>query len=383
MEQDPQSYPVNVYGDRVPWEVPIQLCLKDILQPGDCALDVGANIGGLSIAMSRMVGPTGAVHAFEANPYTVRRLEADLTANAANNVVVTAKAAWSRSNETISFYCDDSYYAVGSSVQRRDESWKEVQALTVSLDDYCRDRGLAPRTIKLDVEGVETEVLRGAERLLADGGPSLVIEYYPAPSAADDALEFLTSRGYACYDTNLYRRVDRRFYLENFSPPVLVNILALSPSSPLRPSYERASIISEDERVFARGTVASTPLAFRREGRYLVSVAVEGPNEAVAALTIVDASGNQLAYVQTQVASLRAHTNSNLVFEIDHALTGTCSISSPEGAAVHLRRVCVDLIDFAPAADARSRPSVVSLARRAAALLAGFTANDTARRRAG
>lgn len=374
------SYPVNVYGPRIPWEMPVQLGLSDILRPGDCALDVGANIGGLSIAMSRLVGPSGKVHAFEANPYTVQRLKADRAANAANNVVVVSAAAWSRSNETVSFYCDDSYYAVGSSVERRSESWQEVKAPTQSLDDHCRDHGLTPRAIKLDVEGVEIEVLRGAARVLAECQPSLIIEYYPASDAKDDALEFLASRGYACYDTNLYRKVDREFYLKAFSPPVLVNVLAVSPTSPARAIYSASAVIAEDEQLFRAGTATSAPLAFRRAGRYLVSVGVDGPNDAVAALTIVDASGNQLAYVQTQIGSLRAHTNSNLIFEVDGALTGTCAISSLDGAAVHLRRVCVNRIDF------RGQPAsarMLSLARRAGAIFAGLAGSASTQRRAG
>lgn len=62
------EYPTNRYGESIPWEIPIQLCLKDFLRAGDRVLDIGANIGGLSIAMSRMVGPNGQVHAKHGRP---------------------------------------------------------------------------------------------------------------------------------------------------------------------------------------------------------------------------------------------------------------------------------------------------------------------------
>ena len=50
-------YDKNIYGPHILWEFPIQLCCRDFVRPGDTVLDVGANIGGLSVAMSRIVGP--------------------------------------------------------------------------------------------------------------------------------------------------------------------------------------------------------------------------------------------------------------------------------------------------------------------------------------
>lgn len=344
------SYPPNVYGNDIPWEVPIQLCLSDVLGEGDCALDVGANIGGLSIAMSRFVGPRGAVHAFEANPLTVPRLQADLVANGATNVTVVAKAAWSSSGQTISFYCDDSYYAVGSSFRRGADSWKEMHAQTIALDDYCRDNKLAPKAIKLDVEGAEFQVLRGAQWVLDRYAPSLVVEYYPAATPETDPLVLLKSLGYALYDTNLYRPVDREFYLSNFSKPPLVNVLAISPSAGIRMAYEQAGTATATKIHFAPGTETSGRLALRRAGRYMVSASFDGPDDAMAALHVFDQSGRRLAYVQTQIQHLRTHTCSNLIFQIDQPRDVTCSISSPEGAPVSLTGVTVERIELRHAA---------------------------------
>ena len=344
------SYPPNVYGNDIPWEGPIQLCLGDVLGEGDCALDVGANIGGLSIAMSRFVGARGTVHAFEANPFTVPRLQADLIANQATNVTVVPKAAWSKSGETISFYCDDSYYAVGSSFRRGAESWKEVHAATIALDDYCRDNKLVPKAIKLDVEGAEFEVLRGAQWVLDRYSPSLIVEYYPAPTSETDPIVHLKSRGYALYDTNLYREVDRDFYLTRFAKPPLVNILAISPSATIRTAYKRATMVTTSKVHFAPGTEGSGRLAFDRAGRYVVSTNFAGPDDAMAALHVVDQSGRRLAYVQTQIEHLRTHTCSNLIFQIDRPLEATCTISSPEGAPVSLTDITVERIEFSRAA---------------------------------
>jgi precorrin-6B methylase 2 len=78
-----EKYPVTVYGERIPWEIPIQLCIKDFLKQGDCAFDVGGNIGGISVAMSRIVGSRGVVYSFECNPYLLPHLKRDVKANKA------------------------------------------------------------------------------------------------------------------------------------------------------------------------------------------------------------------------------------------------------------------------------------------------------------
>ncbi len=320
------------------------------MNPGDCALDVGANIGGLAIAMSRVVGPAGRVHAFEANPFTVPRLKTDLAANNATNVTVVPRAAWSLSGSTIKFYCDDSYYASASGFRCRGDNWKEVEATTITLDDYCCDNQLAPRAIKLDVEGAELEVLRGAEGILDRYSPSFVFEYAPASKPEDDPLEFLRARGYVCYDTNLYRRVDRDFYLRSFSPPPLVNVLALGARSPAREKYDLAAVVTHSRVHCSSGTTTSGQMALRHAGRYLVSADLDGPDEAMAALYIFDQTGRRLAYVQTEVEHLRTHSCSNLILQVDGPMEIACTISSPDGAPVSLKRVTIDRIAFAEAA---------------------------------
>lgn len=70
-----QNISIEKFGKRIPWEIPVQLCIKDFLKEGDCAFDVGANIGALSISMSRIVGEKGSVHSFEPNPNLIPVIE--------------------------------------------------------------------------------------------------------------------------------------------------------------------------------------------------------------------------------------------------------------------------------------------------------------------
>jgi hypothetical protein len=111
--------PPTLYGKRILWETAVQLAAKDFLREGDCVIDVGANIGGVAIAFSRMVGPTGLVYAFEANSLILPRLKRDLEINGATNVKIIPKAVWSTSGELLPFYCEISYYSSGSGSIRK------------------------------------------------------------------------------------------------------------------------------------------------------------------------------------------------------------------------------------------------------------------------
>ncbi|HJT30635.1 MAG TPA: FkbM family methyltransferase [Pirellulales bacterium] len=343
------EYPPTVYGERIPWEIPVQLCLRDVLREGDCALDVGANIGGVGIAMSRMVGASGSVHAFEANPRTLARLYADLAANHVTHVTVVPKAAWSTSGEHISFYCDTSYYAAGSSIYRREKTWQEVRVPTISLDDYCRVNRLAPKAVKLDVEGAEFDVLQGAQWILDRYSPAFVLEYHPAAERGKDTVELLRSRGYSTFDTNLYREVDRDFYLKNFEKVPTANVLAVATGSAAHTRYSRLSLVEEHS---ARCAGERTDwLALDQPGRFVVVADFEGPNETEAVLRVSDSDSHSLACFQTQVQYLKEHSCSHLVIDIDQPCQIRCELSAADSASatVALRNVRVMRVCFAPA----------------------------------
>ena len=150
------------YGRRILWETAIQLVARDFLREGDVAFDVGANVGGLAIAFSRLVGERGAVHAFEANPQLIPLLRADLRANNVHNATVLNNAVWSRSDLSLPLYLDPSYYASASTTLGPHQGWRPIEIGTISLDDYVVRTHSVPHLLKLDVEGSEYEVLRGA-----------------------------------------------------------------------------------------------------------------------------------------------------------------------------------------------------------------------------
>ena len=132
-----------------------------LLRPGDRVVDVGANVGLLTMTASRLVGPTGAVTALEANPRTCGFLRANVHENRCANVRVLNVAAASRVGTLAidTSDVDDSAHHVGDT--------GEFVVPAMRLDDLLADAGGPIRLVKSDTEGYEVEVFRGARGTLA------------------------------------------------------------------------------------------------------------------------------------------------------------------------------------------------------------------------
>lgn len=160
---------VFFYGGQ-PHEYGTEKVFRKVLKPGDIVLDIGANVGYYTRIASRMVGGDGAVLAFEPMPAALRVLRmncADLP-----NAEVFPMALSDREGESV-FYVrkkgDMSSLAADSRA-------KTVRVKTGTVDDVLKN---CPRLdfIKIDVEGFELEVIRGAHRTLAAHRPVVYFEF--------------------------------------------------------------------------------------------------------------------------------------------------------------------------------------------------------------
>jgi len=140
------------------------------LQQGDVFIDVGANIGYYSVHAARRVGKTGKVIAVEPIPDTVNILKMNVFLNKLENVEIVDKAAWNSSGKRInisvpSIGCDLRFF--GSSSQSTSLRNNYASVNTIALDDLKPALGVNQHVIlKIDVEGSEKEVLRGAASIL-------------------------------------------------------------------------------------------------------------------------------------------------------------------------------------------------------------------------
>ena len=184
-----------VYGAKEQKETEAFLSL---VRSGMTVLDIGANIGLYSLLSAKRLDGSGVVHAFEPTPFVARRLRDNVRLNRFQNVIVNQIALSDRAG-TAEFYVHEE--ADCSSLGAVSSNRIEVQ--TMSLDEYLR-RAAIERVdlIKIDVEGAEVKVLRGAQVLLSrPDAPAMMLEFNPPLLAlmgtSDEELAaLLSSYGY-------------------------------------------------------------------------------------------------------------------------------------------------------------------------------------------
>ncbi len=148
------------------------------VKPGTTALDIGANLGAYTILLAQWVGAAGRVHAFEPAPGARVGLLRHIDLNGvADRVIVHPEAVTSQAGQA-------RFSAAGMQgdnrlVRERDAN--SIDVPTTSLDTFCRDAGVSPDFIKVDVEGAELDLLRGARATIAAAGPALALymEFHP------------------------------------------------------------------------------------------------------------------------------------------------------------------------------------------------------------
>jgi len=168
--RDSMHWPVFAFGEYEPAE---SAMVRRILRSGDLAVDIGANIGWFSLLMGSCVGDRGSVIAIEPTPPIRRKLLENVSANPSLNIRVLpiAVGAMASVAEIHLFQELPHGHASLSHLGRSDDITFEVRV--DRLDDVINSEGKPPTLIKVDVEGSELDVLRGAEELLSSPAPPI------------------------------------------------------------------------------------------------------------------------------------------------------------------------------------------------------------------
>ena len=197
--------------------------------PGDVCLDVGANVGPLTLAMARRVAPSGRVYAFEPSPENMDRLRRNLARNPALDAIVTpipvGLGAEAGTLHWVASSLDAGNGRLRRSPARADEA---VPVEVTTLDAWRAAARPAPIAfMKLDVERMELDVLLGAADLLRSDRPVILFETLPDRGVARHIertrrlLDLLRDAGYDLF--SIHRRGRRPLV----GPPVSYETLAV------------------------------------------------------------------------------------------------------------------------------------------------------------
>lgn len=187
--------------------------LEFLCLPGSIAIDIGANIGSHTLPMAKLVGPEGRVYAFEPVPWALRKLHKNIDLNEFENITVEAIALGDtiQSSVPVKFRASFKIAAsqgVGPNGEVNSEWFDECEEIDISistLDEYVQANDIrAIGLIKLDVDGFEGKVIRGALNTLNRFHPVLIMEVAPAwlEMRGDSAVKIcnmLADLGYRCF----------------------------------------------------------------------------------------------------------------------------------------------------------------------------------------
>jgi len=171
----------------------------------DCVFDIGGHIGLVTLPMSRVVSPAGRVFSFEPGEANLDFLRFHLARNGAANVEVV-DALVGDSDGWTDFFEQSGATGQNSVVLKKNhEAYQRVRRRQVSLDRFCADSGLRPEIIKVDVEGAELAVLRGARETLRRDRPTLFLSVHPTElrllgESTESLMREIDDLGYVCLE---------------------------------------------------------------------------------------------------------------------------------------------------------------------------------------
>lgn len=168
---------------------------RQICKPGDIVVEVGANIGTHTMALAQMVGSDGWVYAFEPQRIVYHTLCANMAINSISNVDCFNMAAGA--TEGFVLIPEIRYDQPGNFGGIEVDKFKQGRQVRRVRLDNCID---VPhlRLLKIDVEGMEGEVIRGARKLIARHKPVLYVEN-DRPEKSKELIELIRSLDYRMY----------------------------------------------------------------------------------------------------------------------------------------------------------------------------------------
>ena len=174
------------------------------IKDGMTVLDIGAHIGVLAVPLANKVGLEGKVYAFEPTPTTVKVLRKTVSINRTKNISVEPCALADTKGKLV-FYTSDNKVDNSNSLvnnHRTDRKETSIEVDVTTVDDFVRSHNISKVDfIKIDVEGAEFRLLKGATNTISRDRPKMVLSMHPTSiknfgDSVEEIWNFLKGYGY-------------------------------------------------------------------------------------------------------------------------------------------------------------------------------------------
>lgn len=168
MALDPNDFITKLLLKDQIFEAPESKIVSSLVRPGDICIDAGCHVGYYSCLLAKLVGETGRVYSFDANPRACEVTRLNLALNGMRCVEVTQAALADRNGE-VQFHVSTDDQTGLSSLGPIAAHKDIITVPCMRLDDFLKQKNLEHvRLLKIDVEGSEEILLRGLGRFLTD-----------------------------------------------------------------------------------------------------------------------------------------------------------------------------------------------------------------------
>lgn len=181
----------DLYGEFSYHEVDF---LKELIEPGNVVIDVGANIGGITIPLAQKLGPSGYMIAFEPQQYMYYVLCGNIAINNLINTACFLRLVGDTDGEVkpVPTFDYEKEANFGNNFSRESENALPVATCTIDSLNLSH-----LNLLKIDVEGSELEVLLGAGKTIQRTRPFVYVEAEKEDKATE-IIEFLEKFDYKC-----------------------------------------------------------------------------------------------------------------------------------------------------------------------------------------
>lgn len=179
---------MNNGGEREP---ELLYMLRNEISPGDICIDLGANIGYITLLMCELLQGKGKVYAIEPDPENVKLLNHNIQLNNYTNLTSVSQMAISNENGYGNFYFGITSN-LGGLHQTKNTHASSLKVKLQTLSTFCKEHDIFPSMIKMDIEGGEVEVLDGFyEYIMKYNFPcKIIMELHPTTYHENHSLDF-------------------------------------------------------------------------------------------------------------------------------------------------------------------------------------------------